>query len=149
MIYLGSDHRGFYLKEKIKEELKKKNINFEDLGYFEYNEDDDYTDIAIKVAEKVKENPENRGILLCGSGVGVCVSANKVKGIRAGFGLDENIVKRGREEDDINVLCLPADFLDLDKAMILIEKFLSTDFKKEEKYLRRIKKIEEYENKYR
>ncbi|MGC8981976.1 MAG: RpiB/LacA/LacB family sugar-phosphate isomerase [Minisyncoccia bacterium] len=149
MIYLGSDHRGFYLKEKIKEELKKREINFEDLGYFEYNEEDDYADIAINVAEKVSENFKNRGIVLCGTGIGVCISSNKVKGIRAGFGINEEIVKRGREEDDINVLCLPADFLDLDKAMILIDIFLNTDFKNDEKYIRRIKKIKEYEDKNR
>lgn len=149
MIYIGSDHRGFYLKEKIKEKLEENNYKFEDLGYYEYNEEDDYTDIAIKVGEKVAENKKNRGILLCGSGIGVCIAANKIKNIKAGFGNDENIVKRSREEDDINILCLPADFINLEKAINLIKIFLETKFKKKGKYIRRIKKIEEYENKYK
>ena len=145
-IYLGADHRGFELKEKIKEKLKKHGYSYEDLGAYTYNPDDDYTDIAIKLGEEVSKNKQSKGILFCGSGVGVCIAVNKVEGIRAGLGGEIEIVKKAREDDDINVLCIPADFVDEEKAFALIEVFLNTPFKNQEKYIRRIKKIEEYEN---
>ena len=145
MIFIGADHRGFYLKEKIKAELQQRGYDVNDLGAYEYNESDDYPDIATKVAEKVSHHPNSKGIILCGTGIGVCISANKVKNIRAGLAINEEIVKRAKEEDDINILCLPADYLDKERAISLVELFLKTEFKGEEKYLRRIKKIEEYE----
>ena len=145
-LYLGTDHRGFELKERIKEKLKNHGYIYEDLGAYEYNPNDDYTDIAIKLGEEVSKNIKNRGIIFCGSGVGVCIAVNKVKGIRAALGEEIEIVKKAREDDDINVLCIPADFVNEDKAFALIEIFLNTPFKNQEKYIRRIKKIEEYEN---
>ncbi len=145
-IILGADHRGFELKEKIKEKLVSHGYNFLDLGAYEYNPLDDYPDIAFKVAEETAKNKNNRGILFCGSGIGVCIAANKVKGVRAGLGEEIEIVKKAREDDDINVLCIPADFVDENKAFALIEVFLNTPFKNQEKYIRRIQKIEEYEN---
>jgi len=83
MIYLGADHRGYKLKEALKIYLQESNYVWEDLGAKELNLDDDYPDYALAVAKKVAENPEeNRGILICGSGVGVDIVANKIKGIR-------------------------------------------------------------------
>lgn len=140
-IFIGSDHRGFELKNKILEKLRKHNYTVIDLGAFNYNPDDDYPDIAYQLALEVAKHKDSKGILFCGSGIGVCIVANKVKGIRAGLGLDPEIVKKAREDDDINILCLPADFLDENKAFYLIDIFLNTDFKKETKYIRRIKKI--------
>jgi len=145
-IYLGADHRGFELKERIKEKLKKHGYVYKDLGAYEYNPDDDYTDIAIKLGEAVSNDKSSKGVLFCGSGVGVCIAANKVRGIRAALGEEIEIVKKAREDDNINVLCIPADFVDAEKAFALIEIFLNTPFKFQEKYIRRIKKIEEYEN---
>jgi len=145
-IYLGADHRGFELKERIKEKLKKHGYVYKDLGAYEYNPDDDYTDIAIKLGEAVSNDKSSKGVLFCGSGVGVCIAANKVRGIRAALGEGIEIVKKAREDDNINVLCIPADFVDEEKAFALIEIFLNTPFKFQEKYIRRIKKIEEYEN---
>jgi len=146
-IILGADHTGFELKAKIKEKLISHGYNFLDLGAYKYDPADDYPDIAIKVAEETAKSKNNRGILFCGSGIGVCIAANKVKGIRAGLGEEIEIVKKAREDDDINVLSIPADFVDENKAFALIEVFLNTPFKNKEKYIRRIKKIEEYENK--
>ncbi len=146
-IIIGADHRGFELKERLKEKLKLHGYNLIDLGYYSYNPEDDYTDIAIKVAEEVAKDKNNMGVLICGSGIGVCIAANKVKGVRAGLGEELEIVKKAREDDNINVLCIPANFVDEEKAFALIEVFINTKFKNIEKYIRRIKKIEEYENK--
>lgn len=146
MIYIGSDHRGFELKKKIKEKLQAHNYQFEDVGANEFNPNDDYTDFAIRTAEKVAENQENYGVLLCGSGVGVCIASNKVKGIRAALIDNLEIVKKSREDDDINILCLPADFIDENLAWEIIEIFLNTEFIANEKHLRRIEKIKTYEN---
>lgn len=146
MIYIGSDHRGFELKKKIKEKLQAHNYQFEDVGANEFNPNDDYTDFAIRTAEKVAENQENYGVLLCGSGAGVCIASNKVKGIRAALIDNLEIVKKSREDDDINILCLPADFIDENLAWEIIEIFLNTEFIANEKHLRRIEKIKAYEN---
>lgn len=145
-IYLGTDHRGFELKEYLKEKLKENNFDFEDLGNLIYDPNDDYPDFAFKVGEKVKNDKNARGILICGSGAGVCFSVNKVKGIRAGLAYNEEMTKKMKEDDDINVLCLAGDYLDKELAWKIVEVFLKTEFKNEEKYLRRIKKVEDYEN---
>ena len=161
MLYIGADHRGFELKKNIKEKLNLHKYAFEDLGANEFNADDDYTDIAVKVAEKVAdltqtnadntrtnaEKSRNRGILLCGSGAGVCVAANKVKKIRAALIDNIEIAKKAREDDDINILCLPADFIEENLIWELIEIFLNTEFISNANRIRRIQKIQEYENK--
>jgi len=145
-IYLAADHRGFNLKEIIKTKLKQHNYQFIDIGYFEYQANDDYPIIASQLAQKVLESIDNRGIILCGSGVGVCIAVNRFKGIRAATATDYQIIKAAREDDDINILCLPADFVDEEQAWLLIEVFLNTPFKNEEKYLRRIKQLDNLDN---
>ena len=113
MIYLGSDHRGFQLKEAIKTFLIQKEYQVEDLGAFEFNKDDDYPDFASVVAQKVSEKPnENKGILLCGSGHGVDMVANKLKGVRSALGFNRQVAAQSREHEDANVLVLPADWVD-------------------------------------
>lgn len=145
-IYIGADHRGFELKNILKENLRLHNYEVIDLGAYEFNPDDDYVDIALKVAKEVSKNKNSKGILLCGSGIGVCITANKVKGIRAGCSENLEIIKKAREDDDINILCLPADFLSKEEAFALVDVFLNTEFKSQEKYLRRLRKIYRYEN---
>ncbi|MGB9883360.1 MAG: RpiB/LacA/LacB family sugar-phosphate isomerase [Microgenomates group bacterium] len=143
-IFIGADHRGFNLKNQIIEYLHEKDIRIEDLGAYEYDPNDDYPDFAKKVAQAVLQNPENHlGIVICGSGVGVAIAANRFKGIRAALGFDENQIVHARENDHINVLALPADYLDLEKAKVIVDKFLETHYKLEEKYLRRLKKLDE------
>lgn len=146
MIYLGADHKGFELKEFLKNKLKENNIGFEDLGNFKYDPNDDYSDFAFKVGEKVAESQDSLGVLICGSGAGMCFSVNKVKGIRGVLGMNLEMVKKAREDDDINVLCLASDFLSQENAWAMLKIFLETQFKNEEKYLRRIKKVDNYEN---
>ncbi len=146
MIYTGSDHRGFELKAKINQWLKNRGYKFEDLGAYEYNSWDDFDDFAFDVAQKVAENGENnRGILICGSGVGMDIAANKVKGIRAGLGFAPDQVHAARKDDNINILAMAADNTDEVLGVELVEKFLETEFVKSDKYLRRVEKISRYE----
>jgi len=146
-IFIGADHRGFYLKEFLKEKLEKSGYKVEDCGNFFYDPNDDYPDFAFKVGEKVRNNFESLGILICGSGAGVCFAVNKIKGIRGSLALNPEMVRVMKEDDNINVLCLASDFTKENLAWEMVKTFLETKFKNEEKYLRRIKKIEDYENK--
>ena len=143
MIYLGADHRGFQLKEEIKKFLAEKKYQFEDMGNFAYDPNDDYTDFAKLVAQKVSEKPEERkGVLICGSGVGVDITANKFRGVRSALADDIATAKQSRKHDDTNVLSLPANEVDFELAKQIIETWLTTLFSNGEKYKRRIDKIE-------
>ncbi|GIW67557.1 MAG: ribose-5-phosphate isomerase [Candidatus Parcubacteria bacterium] len=146
-IFIGADHRGFELKEYLKEKLKENNYHVEDLGNFVYDPNDDYPDFALEVGERVASEKGNVGILICGSGAGVCFTVNKVKGIRGSLAFNSEMAKKMKADDDINVLCLASDFIDEENAWEIVKAFLETKFKNEEKYLRRIKKVNEYENK--
>ncbi|MBI2515138.1 RpiB/LacA/LacB family sugar-phosphate isomerase [Candidatus Wolfebacteria bacterium] len=145
-IYLASDHRGFQLKSFIKDFLKAKSFEVFDLGNDKYDEADDYPDFAERVARKVAVEPaERRGILICGSGVGVDVVANKFKGVRSALIFNEAQARASRNDDDVNVLSLPADFLDENKAKKILEVWLETPFSGEERYKRRLQKIKQLE----
>lgn len=144
MIFIGADHRGFELKAKINKWLFGRGYEFEDVGAFEYDHEDDYADYAILVAQKVAEK-NKRGVVICGSGVGVDIAANKVKGVRCGLGWEEDQVHAARKEDNINALALAADNVDEKKAMKLVETFLETEFVETDRYLRRVEKIARWE----
>lgn len=146
MIYIGTDHRGFELKEKIKSWLSEWNYEFVDKGAFEYNKDDDYPDFALAVADEVVKDDKNRGILLCGSDIGVTIVANKIKGIRAGGATIVQQIKKAVTDDNINILTLGADYIGPDDAKEIIKVFLETNFLGEERFLRRINKITKIEN---
>lgn len=146
MIYIGTDHRGFELKGKICKWLAGRNYEFEDMGAFEYDHEDDYFDYAFAVAEKISRNPkESRGIVICASGVGVDIVANRFDGVRCGLGFAEDQVHAARRDDDINVLALPADNCDEELAAKLAEKFLETSFASSDRYLRRLEKLKRFE----
>lgn len=143
MIYLGADHRGYNLKEGIKKILTESGQNFEDMGNTKLDPNDDYTDFAKLVASKVSEKPkENKGILICGSGVGVDITANKFHSVRSALADDVATAKQSREHDNTNVLSLPSDEVDFDLAKKIVSAWLSTPFSGGEKYKRRIDKIE-------
>ena len=144
MVYIGADHRGFYLKEKIKEWLTAREYEYRDLGAESYDQNDDYPDIAFKLGEKVLADG-GKGILICGSGVGVCIAANKMKGVRAGVCLSEKQVFSGRNDDDMNILCLNSDLVNEEENQLIVKTFLETPFGSEERYIRRINKIKTYE----
>jgi ribose 5-phosphate isomerase B len=143
-VYIGSDHRGFALKEKINRWLFENKIESLDLGALSLDPTDDYTKYATEVASLVgKEN--SQGILLCGSGVGVEVVANKFDGVRASIGKSPEQVKKGREDDDMNILVIAADFTKESEALEMVKVFLETKYLKKERHERRladIKKIE-------
>ncbi len=146
LVYIGADHRGFVLKEKLKAWLIEDGVEMVDLGNMVYDKDDDYPDFAIAVGERVVRE-RGKGVLVCGSGVGMVAAANKVKGVRAGQCLTPKEAYCGRNDDDMNVLCLSADLIDEDTNREVMKTFLETPFGSEERYIRRINKIKIYESK--
>lgn len=138
-VYLSADHRGYQVKEKIKVWLKEWNFQFEDLGNILFDPEDDYTDFAKRVAERL--NREDRGIVICGSGIGASIVANRKAGVRCGLGFSREQVRAGRNDDDINCLALPADYLSEEQVKAMIETFLGTEFSGEERRKRRIGKL--------
>ncbi len=147
MLYIGADHRGFGLKKIIKIYLTKLGYSFKDLGNTKLDKTDDYPDFAKLVALAVSKNPEkNRGIVICGSGAGVCITANKIKKIRAGLATNVNMAKAEKADDNINVLCIAADSTTAVMTKKIIKTWLSTKFAGYKRYKRRIKKIIRIEN---
>ncbi|MEE8131900.1 MAG: RpiB/LacA/LacB family sugar-phosphate isomerase [Candidatus Paceibacterota bacterium] len=154
IIYLGADHRGFKLKKILKTYLKENGYKVVDFGNDHYDESDDYPDFILPVAKKVAENPEqNRGIVLGGSGQGEAMIANRIKGVRAAvyYGPSafakasagkEEIIKLSREHNDANILSLGASFLEEEQARQAVKIWLEIPFSKEERHIRRIKKID-------
>lgn len=144
-IYLGADHRGFLLKEQLKAWFEDISVHVIDCGARTHEPGDDFVDIARVVAEKVVTISDARGILICGSGTGVCIAANKRAGIRAGVGWRVDQVVSSRKDDDINILALPADYISENEAHGLVQAFLQTEFIPEERFVRRIAKIKDLE----
>lgn len=143
-IYLAADHRGFQLKEKVKTWLKEWGYEYEDMGAFEFNKDDDYPDFISKAAEKVSQDPENsKAIILGGSGQGEAMVANRYKGVRAAvyYGGSEEVVKLSREHNNANILSLGTFFVDEETAKRAVEVWLETPFSGEERHVRRIAKF--------
>ena len=144
MIYLGADHRGFSLKEKVKIWLNEWQHEFKDLGPNSLNPDDDYTTYASSVSEEVAKG-ENKGILICGSGVGVDVVANKYDGIRSSIGKNVEQVKAGRNDDDMNMLVIAADYTNEDEAKDMVKTFLETNFGNAPRHKKRLDDIKKKE----
>jgi RpiB/LacA/LacB family sugar-phosphate isomerase len=143
-IALAADHAGFELKERMAAHLKGAGFEVMDLGTGN-EEPVDYPDFALAIGEALREGRAERGILICGSGVGACVAVNKIKGIRAGLCHDTYSAHQGVEHDDINVLCLGARVIGEELAKELVTAFLSAKFTGEERHRRRLAKIEEIE----
>jgi ribose 5-phosphate isomerase B len=148
MIYLGADHRGFQLKERLKKRLEDEGFEVTDLGNDHLDPQDDYVDFAHKVADAVVEDGQNRGIVLCGSGVGVDIVANKVDGVRSALIEEEKLAASARRDDDANVLAMPADILDEEQAYGIAKIFLTTEFSGEERHERRLEKLAEVEEEH-
>ena len=146
-IYIGSDHAGYELKEKLKIFIKSLNIEVIDKGAFSLNINDDYPDFIVPVAEAVVSDTDSLGVILGGSGEGEQISANKVHGARAieFYGGNLEIVKLGREHNNANILSLGARFIKEDDAKRAIRIFIDTPFGGEERHERRIEKINEEE----
>lgn len=149
MLYLAADHRGYNLKEYLKDYLSKAKITFKDLGNAKFEPEDDYPDFAFKLAQEVAKSPGgNSGVMICGSGLGMVVAANKVKGIRAGMAASSWLAKHGRENDDLNVIALAADITDFRAAEEILKTWLEAKFQPEERYIRRVRKIEQFEKEH-
>lgn len=144
-IYIGADHRGLNLKTKIRHWMDEWEYDYEDLGAFKFDQYDDYTTYAEKVASVVSDDSHARGILICGSGVGVDVVANKFDGIRSSLGKNKEQVKAGRSDDDMNILVLAADFTTDQEAKEMVQVFLETEFAQKARYIRRLEDIEKIE----
>lgn len=140
-IYIGSDHAGLALKKEIKTHLESKNEKVIDLGVFAAEPPADYPDIAYEVAEKVRDFEGSRGILVCGTGIGMCMTANKIPGIRAANCESEGTVEMSRKHNDANILCLGGRVLEKDLALKMVDVFFKTAFEAEERHVRRVKKI--------
>lgn len=147
-LVIGSDHAGFALKEEVRAYLTKAGHEVIDLGAFNA-EPSDYPDFAVLIGQAIRRGDAPRGILICGSGVGVCVAANKIPGIRAGMCHDTYSAHQGVEHDDMNVLVMGARIIGSELAFELARAFLGARFQgNEERFQRRFKKVLAIEAKY-
>jgi ribose 5-phosphate isomerase B len=126
-IALGADHAGFEEKEKVKRTLDELGIEYEDMGTMT-PESVDYPDYAQKVAESVSSGKYERGLLVCGSGTGMAIAANKVKGVRAAVAWSPEIAALARQHNDANILSLPARFLNEEQSADIVKAFFESDF---------------------
>ena len=144
-VYVGSDHNGFFLKNALINYLQRAGYDLVDVGDQKLDPQDDFPVFAEQVVRAMlqSDDPEPRGILVCGSGQGMCMAANRFKGIRAALGYDRESIRAARTDDDANVVCLPAVHLKKDEANVLVETFLNTPFDNAPRYRRRISQLDE------
>lgn len=142
VVYFGSDHAGFEVKDKLKDFLEENGYKTIDLGVF--SEDPaDYPDIAREVGEKVYETPESYGVLICGTGIGMCMAANKMHGIRAALATNVEMARATRKHNNANILSLGARVSSFDEMKEMLAAFLETDFEKDaERHVRRVEKLD-------
>jgi len=140
-IAIAADHGGFPLKAEIVELLKQAGHAPIDLGAHEYIAGDDYPDYAQLVGKAIQTGQAERGMVICGSGVGACVAANKMKGIRAGVCHDTYSAHQGVEHDDMNVLCFGARIIGVELAREIVLAFVNATFNTGERYQRRLNKV--------
>ncbi len=143
-LFIASDHGGYSLKQEVIAHLQKEGIDVHDLGTENGTDSVDYPDYASKVAEEIAENPENRGILICGTGIGISIAANKHKGIRAALCNDVYSAKMSRLHNDANILVLGGRVIGPGIAIEIVKVWLATDFEGE-RHLRRVNKIHSIE----
>lgn len=141
VIAIGCDHGGFELKQEIIKHLTKRGIDFEDFGCFS-EASCDYTDYGKAVAEAVAAGKYEKGILICGTGIGISITANKIKGIRCALCSDCFSAEATREHNDANILALGGRVVGVGLALKIVDTFLNTPFSNEERHIRRISKIE-------
>ena len=148
-IGICADHGGFELKEKIKSFLIQNNLEPIDFGSNHLDNDDDYPDFVIPLAKAVASEEVFRGVAICGSGVGACIAANKVKGVRAALIQDYFSAHQGVEDDDMNLICLGGRVTGYESAKEFVLAFLNAQFIGAERHIRRLKEIEKLENNLR
>lgn len=144
-IAIGSDHAGFEMKEHIKKYLKEKGYEYHDFGAETLDPQDDYPIYGEKVAKAVASGNYDRGIAICGTGIGISIAANKVPGIRAATSYNIEMAKISRLHNDANVLALGGRITDIDLALKIVDEWLKTPFTDEERHIRRINQIQKIE----
>ncbi|MGB9181401.1 MAG: ribose 5-phosphate isomerase B [Pyrinomonadaceae bacterium] len=144
-IAIGADHGGFPLNERVIEELRAAGHEVLDFGTHDGSRPDDYPDYALAVGQSVQSGGADVGILICGSGVGASVAANKLKGVRAALCGDTYSAHQSREHDDCNVLCLGARVTGVELALEIVRAFVAANFTAEERHRRRLAKIAQIE----
>lgn len=144
-IYLGSDHNGFHMRKRIYDYLTRAGYDVVDDGDEKFDPEDDFPVFAQRVVKDIlgSDETEARGILLCGSGQGMCMAANRFKGIRAALGYDRESVRSSRNDDDSNILCLSGNFSDKNQVFVLVETWLNTPFANVPRFNRRIQEMDE------
>lgn len=142
-IFLGADHNGFELKKQIHAHLLEQGHEVVDKGDVQFDKDDDFPLFAARVASEVLAHEDSLGILICGSGQGMCIAANRFKGIRASLVWDEDEAHDARAEDDCNVLCLPARYLKTNEAKEVVDTWLKTEFTGAARFKRRNRQLDE------
>ncbi len=142
-VTIAADHGGFELKIFLIDWLNGQEFEVNDSGNFVYDAKDDYPDFAITACKKIIDGTADRAIIICGSGVGACITANKIKGIRAGVCHDSYSAHQGVEHDAMNVLCLGARIIGTELAKEVVSAFLNAEFIEEERFIRRLNKIKE------
>lgn len=140
-IAIAADHGGYELKAPIIAQLEGLGHEVKDLGAHEYDAKDDYPDFARYVGQAIQHDQAQRGIIICGSGVGACITANKMKGVRACLCHDTYSAAQGVEHDNMNVLCLGARIIGPALAAKLVEAFVSQQFDTDERFVRRLEKV--------
>lgn len=145
-VVISADHGGFPIKDELAELLKSLGHEVVDLGAHRIEPHDDYPDYARYVGQAIQHDQADRGVLICGSGVGACVAANKMKGVRAGLCHDTYSAHQGVEHDDINVLCLGARIIGPALATELVTAFMSASFTGEDRHARRLQKVKAMES---
>lgn len=144
-IYIGADHNGFHLRNTLIQYLQRAGYDVHDDGGDTLDPNDDFPVFAQRVVKDVlgSDDKDARGILICGSGQGMCMAANRFKGIRAVLGYDRESVRSARNDDDSNVLCLPATLFKDDKSLnVVVETWLNTPFAAAPRFVRRIQEMD-------
>lgn len=148
-IFLGCDHRGLDLKNKLEQYLKENQLDVQDVG-IPNSDTDDYPDFALKLGELVRDNAGSLGILICGSGVGMSIAANKVNGVRCVRAISVDDAFKGKNHNGANVIALGADITtDFQLVLEIVDTFIHTKAPSEDRHLKRVQAITEYEEKNR
>ncbi len=142
---IAADHGGFELKQKLVSDLKQMGYEVVDFGTLDPRSDDDYPDFVAPLARAVSNREVERGIAVCGSGVGACIVANKVAGVRAGLIMDVYSAHQGVEDDDMNLMCLGGRVVGYELARDLVHAFLGANFEGHERFRRRLQKVKQLE----
>ena len=145
IVAVGADHAGFELKQHLVAELGTQGYDVVDLGAHEYVASDDYPDFAFSVAKAVAEGKAQKGIVICGSGIGACIAANNVKGARAGLATDTYSAHQGVEHDDMNVLTIGSRITGIEVVREIVRAYLGAEFSGEHRHVRRLNKVLEIE----